>query len=320
MSKGMKKIIFVAIGVAAVSLVIMIGVLYMHKYQNSNYDEGKSALVDSDSWTSAYDQSNHIVETYTLGKTATEVAKSLNGIELNHKYIDDVCIYEMYPSNADLSSIIFFIHGQGSRKEEYLYDMVMYAEEGYICVTLDIEGSGERVSNQTIMALQAVVDTGEDINTLVEYYQTITFANTDSIAILGLSQGGSIAYWYAAYGRYPLSALVVGSTTPDYKYYIDKSSITNGVIGDTIWTESEIESFISVNNPINRIEVFCDLPILSGHGADDNLVPTTGDEELEKYLNDMGSGEASFYYLDGVGHEVTDGFMQKVLPFFNKYL
>jgi pimeloyl-ACP methyl ester carboxylesterase len=318
--KRIRIVLSIAIAGAVLALLADLILAQLLEAKQTVQDEGKVVQIESSTWTSPADQSQHSVKTYSLGTTADEVCKSLESIELNHKYIDDIAIYEMYPTNANAESVIFFIHGQGSRKEEYLYDMTTYAEEGYVCVTLDIKGNGERTSDQTIMSVQATVDTGNDINTLIEYYQTMPFANTNQIALVGLSQGGSVAYWYAAYGRYPLSALVVGSTTADYTCYIDDSSITNGISGNSIWTQKQLDDFIAINNPVNNREAFDQLPILSGHGMDDPLVPTTGDEEMEQYLYSVGNQNASFYYFEQVGHEVPEEFMQKVLPFVQKYL
>lgn len=316
-----KNLVIIVVMILLLACVISTAVFLLQNHdQETVHDEGTSAVENTESWISPVDQIQHTVSTYSLGTTAAEVSETLEGIKLVHKYIDDICIYEMYPSTLQNGGIVFFLHGQGSRKEEYLYDMVAYADEGYVCVTVDIEGSGERVSDEEIMSIQATVDTGEDINTLIEYYMNQAYADANRVAIIGLSQGGSIGYWYAAYGKYPLSALVVGSTTPNYLYYVDSTSIKAGAVGDSIWSEAKLNSFIKENNPVNNLPAFDSLPILSGHGMADSQISTKGDEEMELYLYSVGNKDAFYYYFDGVGHNVTEEYMQKVLPFLNKYL
>ena len=149
-------------------------------------DEGTAVSEGREEWLSPADQSLHTVETLTLGNTAANAAENLNGAELHHKKIDDIYLYEMVPSHAKTCPILFMIHGQGSRKEEFLHDMYTYAEAGYICVALDICGAGERTSDEMMMSIQATVTTGEDLNTLIEYYRTQPYADAEAVAIFGL--------------------------------------------------------------------------------------------------------------------------------------
>ena len=56
---------------------------------------------------------------------------------------------------------------------------------------------------------------------------------------------------------------------------------------------------------------------MSGNGLDDNIISYKGAESLEKMIIQKGKTNSKFYYFENVGHEVTEDFMSKVLPFLN---
>lgn len=283
--------------------------------------EGAASLTETSKWYSKSDNAEHTVDTYTLGMTAERVKNDLpDSFVINHKMIDGVPIYEMYQSSSDKSPILFFLHGQSSRKEENLDEMATYAEAGYFCVAVDLQGHGERITDEPLMALEITKNTAEDIDLLLDYYDSCGLADPNSFALNGFSQGGSVAYWYAAYGKRTPSALVVGSTSPDYAYSYDDKCICNGELVEPTWSESEIQAYIDQYNPILHIDRMMTLPILSGNSMDDDVVSYKGSESLEKQLKEGGNTDIRFYYFDNAGHNVTEDFVKKILPFLQEYL
>lgn len=279
-------------------------------------DEGDASLISEKLW---YDSDNdeHTARFMSNGNTAAMVKNEAQNVVLNHIIVDDIPIYEMYSKECNSGKMLFLFHGQGSRKEEYLYEMIAYAEAGYLCVSVDTVGHGERTSEEAIMSVEATIKTGKDIDVLLDYYDTVNYASTEKFALIGLSQGGSISYWYAAYGERIPSVLIVGSTTPDFNYQDDDTAIKNGKSIDSIWDEEKLGEFIKNNNPINNVERFLSIPIMSGNGLDDNIISYKGAESLEKMIIQKGKTNSKFYYFENVGHEVTEDFMSKVLPFLN---
>ena len=284
-------------------------------------DEGSLTVTDSSVWIDPKDNTEHTVLTYTLGNTASRVASELpDGFVINHKSIDDVFLYEIYREDIKNAPMLFFLHGQSSRKEENLEEMTAYAEEGYFCVALDLQGHGERISDEPIMALDITKNTAADIDLLLNYYDAAKIADTDRFALNGFSQGGSVAYWYAVYGDRTPGALVVGCTSPDYTYSYDDNCICNGEVVDSIWSEDEIAVFVEKYNPIQHADKLMNLPIMSGNSLDDTIVSYKGSESLEKILKQGGNQDIQFYYFDGAGHNVTTEFVEKILPFIKRYL
>jgi pimeloyl-ACP methyl ester carboxylesterase len=283
------------------------------------YDEGSCKIIKQTTWQDT-DKNTHNANFYTHGKTASEVSSDSPDITLNHIFIDDIPVYEMYSKNNNSGKVLFLFHGQGSRKEEYLYEMLNYVDAGYLCVAVDLRGHGERLIDGAVMSVELTVGTARDIDTLLEYYHTVSYANIKTFALLGLSQGGSVCYWYAAYGKRTPSAMIVGSSTPDYKYQNDTIALKNGETIDSIWSDEQFNDFINQNNPINEIDKLINIPILAGNGLSDNVVSYKGSESLEKAKIDAGHVASQFFYFENIGHEVTEAFMMKALPFLNKTL
>ena len=280
-------------------------------------NEGISTVTKQTTWLDSAGNT-HTADFYTAGKSAGELKFDSSGIQMNHIFIDDIPVYEMYANERERHKILFLFHGQGSRKEEYLQEMENYVNAGYLCVTVDLRGHGERVTAEPVMSVQLTVDTAKDIDTLLEYYHTVSYANADQFALMGLSQGGSVCYWYAAFGKHQPSAMVIGSSTPDFTYQKDDAAIKNGEMVDSLWSEAQLQEFINKNNPVQVQEEWIGIPILAGNGLSDPIISYKGTEQLEKAKIEAGVADSVFMYFNNTGHEVTEAFMMKVIPFLNK--
>ena len=117
-----------------------------------------------------------------------------------------------------------------------------------------------------------------------------------------------------------MSAMVVGSTSPDYTSPKDDECICNDEPIKPTWSEKEIDEFIDKYNPIQHADKMMQLPILSGNSIDDDVVPYQASESLEKILKEGGNKDIRFYYFDNAGHNVTAEFTAKIKPFIQEYL
>lgn len=275
-------------------------------------------IIAEDSWTSSDGLSHRIVE-HELDRRAQDIDSGSEGVTVRHFFIDDVPIYEERSDSASIGNLVIFIHGQESNKSEYLEEMCAYAAEGYVCVSFDLVGSGEWIIDEPLMSLQVITKSSEAIDTVIEYYLQSGYAG-DKFALIGISQGGSVAYHYAAYGSRTPSALVVGSATPDFTTLDDMTCIQSGERIEPVWSEDEYARYASENNPINNISAFYTLPILSGNGLDDTEVSPQGSQDLEKSITAAGNSEAQFNYYTGTGHEITRSFLQKMRPYVDKHM
>ena len=315
-----KKVIIIVVAALVVAAAAVGAVLLWNPSKSEVYNEGTAEKKSEVSWVSKQDKKQHKTAVYSLGATAQALRDELSEeVVIEHKRVDDVYIYEMYQGGEKDKKILFFLHGQASRKEEFLNEMLGYAERGYYCVTMDLPGYGERLTDKPMMSLQITEQASEDLDFLLDYYEACAIADTGQFAIIGLSQGGSTAYLYAAYGKRTPKAIVVGSSTPDFTFFKDNTCIANGKTVDAVWDEKQIKDFIRQKNPVNQIEKFYTLPIMSGNSIDDPIVTYKGSEAFELKLKDKNK-YMRFYYFDGEKHNVSKAYMQNIPQFLQQYL
>lgn len=318
----MKKrlLIILPVVLAAAAAVIAVVLLTAQPKSGETHDEGVSEKKSESSWSVKGDKNQHTAALYTFGKTAEKIREELpDEINLEHKHVDDIALYEMYTEANSKQKLLLFLHGQTSRKEEFLHEMLNYVEHGYYCVAIDLYGYGERTQSDALMSFSATERTSKDLDLLLDYYEATGQADSNNFAIIGLSQGGSVAYHYGAFGKRTPRAIVTGSTTPDFTRFKDNSCVQDGKPVDPVWSESEIDEFIKKNNPIDHIERFYKPAIMAGNSIDDPVVSYKGTESFEKQLNGKNKN-LSFYYFDGLKHNVSESFMRNIPAFLNEHM
>ncbi len=276
---------------------------------NERKGVGDVTTLEEYEWISADDEVKHNICKYSLGELASEVASKNDSYIMEHLSIDGITFYYYHPNGEQAAPLIFFLHGQGSEKEEYLGDFNMYADCGFSCITLDLAGHGERKSSEPISALDATVTTSENIGTILDYLSQYK----DSFAIVGVSQGGSVAYHYAAYGEYTPFAIVVASTSPDFENSSDTSIIVNGSAQGN--TDAYSDEYVEQNNPIRNWQQFSCIPLLSGNVVNDPVVSVVGSQSLEQIYIENDIETSTFLYYSGDSHDVPAGFFNMIIDF-----
>lgn len=115
----------------------------------------------------------------------------------------------------DRRPTVVFLHGTGSRKEEFLALMRTFADRGFASAAIDARHHGARISpafgpgnEQYFAAMLETFRTGKgrpylydtvwDVMRLVDYLQTRPDVDSARIGVMGISKGGTEAYLTAA--------------------------------------------------------------------------------------------------------------------------
>lgn len=110
---------------------------------------------------------------------------------------------------------VIFLHGTGSRKEEFLALMRTFADRGFACAAIDARHHGARIApafgpgnEQYFAAMLETYRTGKgrpylydtvwDVMRLVDYLETRADVDRTRIGVMGISKGGTEAYLAAA--------------------------------------------------------------------------------------------------------------------------
>jgi dienelactone hydrolase len=111
--------------------------------------------------------------------------------------------------------VVIFLHGTGSRKEEFLALMRTFADRGFASAAIDARHHGARITTkygsgnaQYFAAMLETYRTGKgrpylydtvwDVMRLVDYLETRADVDPTRIGVMGISKGGTEAYLTAA--------------------------------------------------------------------------------------------------------------------------
>jgi dienelactone hydrolase len=115
----------------------------------------------------------------------------------------------------DRRPVVIFLHGTGSRKEEFLALMRTFADRGFASAAIDARHHGARIApkygpgnEQYFAAMLETYRTGKgrpylydtvwDVMRLVDYLETRADVDPKRIGVMGISKGGTEAYLAAA--------------------------------------------------------------------------------------------------------------------------
>lgn len=280
-------------------------------------EERTTELLSEIQWPSS-DAQVHTRRDYSLSAAVDAYTQEFPGISITHARMDDTPIYEVYRTDGKNMPLLFFLHEQGNRKDEFLEVAATYAQSGYFCVLMDLPGYGERTSNETIQAVESIVTSSAEIDLLLEYYRFSPLADSGKFALWGVSMGGSAAYHYAAYGQHTPALLLICSAEADLTRLTDTGSITSGQEQAPTWSSQELLQYCETNNPLNQLDHLGTIPAFIVHGCKDTIILVDSIRELEGILSPYGC--ARFLFLEEAGHDTVPSMLSYASAMLNQYL
>lgn len=225
--------------------------------------------------------------------------------------IDGIPLYEIKRKDSEPKPLVIVLHGGGWHKDlDYAAGMSM--DKNVCMVAIDCAGSGES-QDGPIQAPAAFMETVKDIDTLIEYYNTVSDVDATKFGIMGHSMGGNIAMYYVLYGKYKPTAINVMNSSADLTDEGPKwDCFDKGKNGQTpIWTEEQLKSFSAATAPLNHPEYFKDIWVYACCGElDDVHFPATV-EKLKKAVEDLGGKKFVYHLYKGVGHDTPQSWVNK---------
>lgn len=276
----------------------------------------EEAVVETQ-WPSS-DAQIHTRRELPVTDAARAYAAKYPQVKFDHAAVDDITLYEVYLSGAKNAPMVIFLHEQGTHKDEFLEIAAPYAQAGYFCVLMDLPGHGERVTEEPIQAIEALVMASTDVELLLEYYRFSPLADVSRFAFFGISMGGSVAYHYTAWGRRTPSLLLVCGAAADFGMLNGQGSIQNGKEQPMTWDMDTYKAYCETHNPITKLDRLGAVPVFAVHGCQDKVVPQQLARDLEASLSSYGN--ARFLFVEQGGHEVTLYMLPHVGAMLNQYL
>ena len=105
----------------------------------------------------------------TLDEVIMSDVNNNPNITYQAKTVNNVPILEAYINDGISKPLVFVLHGLDGCKENNIYLLTKFAEQGFYAVSLDASGHGKRTDGSH-MFYEIVVQTGYDCMMLIDYY------------------------------------------------------------------------------------------------------------------------------------------------------
>jgi dipeptidyl aminopeptidase/acylaminoacyl peptidase len=247
------------------------------------------------------------IKNWSLGKCETITWKSKDGTEINGVLTKpkDYDPKKKYP-------LVFVVHGGPSWYSEarlftgtgkYYYPIHKFANKEMLIVEPNYRGS--------IGAGQAYLELNKDnlgvgdmwdIESCIDYLDSLGMIDTKKVGCMGWSQGGYISAFVGIHSK-KFKAVSVGAGIADwYTYHIsnDIPQFTTHYLSGSPFKD---RALYEKTAPISKIKE-AQTPMLIQHGDLDHRVPLANAKELYRGLQEMGIHVELFIY-PGMAHPIT---------------
>lgn len=235
-------------------------------------------------------------------KSDSEYDKN-NGFSVRKLDIDGIQLYEIKKGNGEPKPLVIQLHGGGWHKD-YNLAIDIASSENVCAVSIDCSGNGES-QDGPIQAPAAWMETVKDIDTLIEYYNTIPDVDATNFGLIGYSMGGNISEYYTIYGKYKPTAICLENAGADLTDTgAARDCFNKGLSGlKPIWTDEQLRKFTTETAPLSYPEYFKDIWVYMCVGEQDDTHSPTIMEEFKNAIVAVGSQKIVYHSFEGVGHE-----------------
>lgn len=233
--------------------------------------------------------------------------------------IDGTQLYEIKKNDSKPKPLVILLH-PGFQHKDLNEAASLAADENVCMVTIDCSGSGES-QDGPVQAPAAFMETVKDIDTLIEYYNTVPDVDAANFGLMGRSLGGNISMYYVLYGKYKPTAINVKNASADLTH---ENSVWDcfdkGANGQpAIWTEDQLWSFTAATRPLNHPEYYKDIWVYACCGALDDMHSPVNMKKLCQAVEALGSEKVVYHLFEGVGHETPQSWLDnEQKEFFSK--
>jgi fermentation-respiration switch protein FrsA (DUF1100 family) len=275
---------------------------------------------------------------------------TVESILINQYKIRDIPVMTLREAGTDVSPIVFFLHGFTSDKVEGLSLGYQLARKGFLFVAFDAAMHGDRLDPkiQQVMSGQGdlvypvesgldtyclmheiILQTGEDLQELITYFESESAADTDRIGVTGFSMGGFATFYCAATNPKIQAAVPVAGIPAFQSRWEDVvlESSSYEAWADKL-DQAAVESAIRTDwmgeiDPFHRMIDFYPKPLLMINGDLDTDSYKKYSVDLYRTLKPIYESYPDRLKLkihDGVGHQLTQAMKDDITTWFEKFL
>lgn len=246
--------------------------------------------------------------------------------------------YLYYKKGNQGMPVVFFIHGLGGSKEQYVKQMQALAEKGMFVVIVDAHLHGERKvpgifpqgkslgklgEDYSIWVHQtAIAHTARDISKIIDGLSTRSDVDLSRIGVGGVSMGSCVAMVLAC--REPRITVVVGLIgAVDFWWDVTKTAPGPDQVAKREALSPRVRELVNSHNPWNRKAAIAPKAMFLANGGRDDGIDI---ESVKLFVKDLKpSYEAhpdrlSLLEEPTVGHSVTEKMWSEGTQWFVRHL
>lgn len=225
--------------------------------------------------------------------------------------------------------LVILIHGWTGRKEDVLFFAYFLAVRGYVVVSMDAFGHGERAMKEgwTVEAFSnLLLQTSEDINRVIAHYEKDPRVDVSRVGLSGISMGGVITYYYLTREDKRIRAAVPMIATPDFSSLIN-SQISEEILrmlgqeGKDITADATLGAIMAMQ-PSQKMHLMTSVPLLMLNGTSDPLIDLEGVRQFYQNIKPLYKDPESVKLIEyeGVTHYTPYEMQVDAFNWFQKYV
>lgn len=221
--------------------------------------------------------------------------------------------YAVYNKEAK-ENTVFFLHGLGGNHlswEEYLYEL---CDRGFCVVAPDAYGHGaSKAENTTI--IEDVTESAKMLEKIIE----AEVLQDSNLYLYGYSMGGMEAFYYTAFGKYPVKAVVSLCGTPDFAALVGRplfyEQYRKGIVKTGVADTDRIDALMREADPLAKLLTErTEVSFYFFNGTEDPYMPIESVRRLHGLLPKAEFQEAE------IGHVMSPDEFQKAIDWMGGQL
>lgn len=212
---------------------------------------------------------------------------------------------------------ILFYHGWGSGKESQVFRANIFAAYGYETLIPDARFHGERgsldydcedVARKYMQ--QTIMHNIEEAPAMFRFMEEQLQAQ--KVILAGHSMGAITAGGLFTYKK-SVDGAVLYNGCSNWAFLVEE--INKYKTGEIPYEELRINDFMLDNNPMDQVEALVNRPLIMLHGAEDNVVNPSAQEDYYRRAREVYTDKERIVYetFEGTTHQVTTQMLERSL-------
>lgn len=252
-------------------------------------------------------------------------------IVIEEKKIHGIPTLNLYNSEDNSKKpAVILLHGLNGSKENYLSESYKFAKNGFYAISFDAFNHGEIISDEfkkinfwekAAYLPNIILETTNYIDKIISECKDNDFIDSDNIALVGFSMGGSSIYNYLCNNKNHNVKVAVSICTSPVWSNMFKSYKNMHTDISKHFSKLNIEDLEKIE-PIKKIDALNDLPFLMINVEGDETAPIEDVRKSYKLMKENYSNSELVNLLEykGINHQLSPQMMDEARMWINNHI